>query len=406
MMSFDFSGFLRAGLTPPAAKWNGWPEFNFVGGHNDEASVPVDAFRAAADAVLAREGATLGMYFMQSGSLGYLPLREYLTSKLAKYAGIDCTADQILLTTGSLQGIDLVNDVLLESGDTVVVEESNYGGVFPRLKRLNVNIATVPVDDGGMDIDALSNVLDTLEARGVRAKYIFTIPTVHNPTGAIMPLERRRRLLALARSHDTVVFEDECYADLVWAGSRPPALRALDTDGRVIHIGTFSKTIAPALRVGYMCADWSVLSRLLTVKYDAGSGALEQMLLSEYCPDNFDDHLTRLNKTLEAKLDALTAAIDEEFGAAAVYQRPPGGIFLWVGLPDNVDTTRLASIAGTEGVAINPGPEWSMGEDARQRIRICFANPDVEMISAGIAKLADICHREFGTPERGGNRLR
>ncbi|MGB0506175.1 MAG: PLP-dependent aminotransferase family protein [Pikeienuella sp.] len=249
-MSFDFGGFAREGLGAPAAEWTGWPEFNFVGGHNDEASVPVDAFRAAADAVLAREGATLGMYFMQSGPLGYLPMREYMVTKLKKYAGIDCTAGQVMLTTGSLQGIDLVNDVMLEAGDTVVVEESNYGGVFPRLKRKGVTVETVPVDADGMDVEALSNILDTLKARGVRAKYIFTIPTVHNPTGAIMTLPRRERLMELARAHDTVVFEDECYADLVWAGTRPPALRSLDTDGRVIHIGTFSKTIAPALRVG------------------------------------------------------------------------------------------------------------------------------------------------------------
>lgn len=402
-MSFDFGELARDGLGAPAAAWTGWPEFNFVGGHNDEASVPVEAFRAAADAVLAREGATLGMYFMQSGPLGFLPLREYMCVKLKKYAGIDCQADQILMTTGSLQGIDLVNDVMLSAGDTVVVEESNYGGVFPRLKRLDVNIETVPVDEQGMDVEALANVLDTLKARGVRPKYIFTIPTVHNPTGAIMPLARRERLLDLARLHDTVIFEDECYADLVWAGQRPPALRALDTEGRVIHIGTFSKTIAPALRVGYMCADWAVLSRILTVKYDAGSGALEQMVLAEYCPDHFDDHLTQLNVTLEAKLNALTAALDEEFGASVEYRRPDGGIFLWVTLPDGVEATRLAAVAGAEGVAINPGPDWSMGEDAAQRIRICFANPSIETIRAGVGRLAEICHREFGTPERGGN---
>ncbi|MGB0506176.1 MAG: aminotransferase class I/II-fold pyridoxal phosphate-dependent enzyme [Pikeienuella sp.] len=142
------------------------------------------------------------------------------------------------------------------------------------------------------------------------------------------------------------------------------------------------------------------------MKYDAGSGALEQMVLAEYLPDHFDAHLAKLNVTLEAKLNALTGALDEEFGASVEYRRPDGGIFLWVTLPGNVDAARLAAVARAEGVEINPGPDWSLGEDASQHIRICFANPSVEKIRGGVAKLADVCHREFGTPERGGNKSR
>ncbi len=403
-MSFDFTPL--AATEAAAPRWTGFPEFNFVGGHNDEASVPVAALRTALDAVLAREGSTLGTYFLQSGPLGYRPLREFLAAKQKKYAGMTCDPDEILITSGSLQAMDLVNHALAKAGDTVIVEESNYGGTFPKLAKIGARIETVPVGADGMDLDALEAVLKRLKAEGVRAKFIYTIPTVHNPTGTIMPLENRKRFVALAQAFGTPIFEDECYADLVWSGSRPPSLHALDDQGLVIHIGSFSKNIAPALRVGYIVAPWGILSRMVALKSDAGSGALEQMALAEYCPAHFDTHVAGLNRTLEAKLDNLIAALNEHFGTAAEFTRPPGGIFLWVKLPEAVDTTKLAQIAAAEGVALNPGREWSKGADAGRWLRLCFANPAPETTRAGIAKLAAICHRSFGTPEVSANQRR
>lgn len=405
-MSFDFGEYVNSGLPAAAQPWAGFPDYNFVGGHNDPAGLPIDKITAACDAVLRREGKTLATYSLESGPQGYLPLREFLVRKLKHYAALDCTTDEILLTSGSLQAIDLINAALLSPGDTVVVEESNYGGVLTRLNYLGVNMVAIPVDKDGMQTDVLAVKLAELEKDGKKPRYIYTIPTVHNPSGTIMSVARRQELLALASKHEVAVFEDECYADLVWEGTRPPALRAMDNSGRVIHIGSFSKTIAPALRVGYIVADWSLLGQLLALKTDAGSGSLEQMLLAEYCHEHFDEHLRALNAGLKAKLDALTSAIDREFGHAAEYEYPPGGIFLWLTLPERVDTSRLAAVAGAQGVAINPGHEWSLESDAKRKIRLCFANPEIDVIDRGIAKLADICFEEFGVPQFSGNRDR
>lgn len=402
-MSFDYTPILPAHVPAPAARWTGFPEYNFVGGHIDDATVPVDDLRAAIDRAMAREGSNLATYYLQSGPQGYRPCREFVARKLKTYSGIDTTADDILLTSGSLQAMDLINKLLLEKGDTVIVEESNYGGAFSKLRALGVNMVSIPLDDQGMRMDALEAALDDLAAKGIKPKYIFGIITVHNPTGTILPLDRRHKMIELAKKHGVPIFEDECYSDIVWSNERPPALRALDDTGIVIHIGTFSKTVGPALRVGYINADWSVLSRLIAMKSDAGSGALEQMMLSEYCPDNFDAHIKRCNAVLEGKLDALIQSLDENFGAAVHYQKPPGGIFLWVKLPEGVKTSRLAEVAATQGVAVNPGPEWSLGKDSDDWIRICYANPPIEKIRAGVAKLADICHAEFGVPEFSGN---
>ena len=211
-------------------------------------------------------------------------------------------------------------------------------------------------------------------------------------------------MLALAEAHGVPIFEDDCYSDLTWSGERPPALHALSKTQNVIHIGSFSKSIAPALRVGFIVAPWPILSRMLALKTDAGSGALEQMVLSEYCMAHFETHVPALRKRLQKKLDTLVDALGEQFGTAAEFDYPPGGIFLWVKLPDNVDTMKLYDAALAAGVAINPGPNWSADPTwSRSRMRLCFASPSHEDIRAGIALLADVCNKEFGVPTRSAN---
>jgi 2-aminoadipate transaminase len=401
---FDLTALLAPGLPPPAPRWTGFPRHNFVGGHNDPEHLPLEALIAATNAVLRREGHTLSTYGLESGPLGYRPLREFLARKLKAHAGIACTPDEILITSGSLQAIDLVNALFLARGDTVLIEQASYGGSLSRLARLGVNAVGIPLDGEGLRMDALADALGGLERRGIRPKYIYTIPTVQNPTGGILSEGRRAELLALARRYGVPVFEDECYSDLVWTGARPPSLYAMAQGEGAIHIGSFSKSVAPALRVGYIVARWEVLSRILPLKTDAGSGALEQMVLGEFCPAHFEAHVPKLRAGLRAKLVTLMEALAEQFGTAAEFDDPPGGIYLWVKLPDNVDTQELAQAGLAEGIAINPGPEWATDRAyGKSRMRLCFANPSHQAIRAGIAALAAVCHRKFGVPVRMAN---
>jgi 2-aminoadipate transaminase len=262
----------------------------------------------------------------------------------------------------------------------------------------------IPLDHEGMRMDALAAALEDLKRRNVTPKYIYTIPTVQNPTGTIMPEHRRIELLKLSESYGVPIFEDDCYADLIWDGKRPPALHAMSKTGGVIHIGSFSKSIAPALRVGYIVAPWAMLSRMLALKTDAGSGALEQMVLAEYCAPHFATHVPKLTRGLRAKLETLMDALNAQFGTAAEFDDPKGGIFLWVKLPDHVDTLKLCQAALAAGVAINPGPEWSTDKSyASSRMRLCFASPSHDEIREGVAVLAEICRLEFGVPARIAN---
>jgi 2-aminoadipate transaminase len=401
---FDFAPLLRPGLPPPAPRWTGSPPYNFTGGNNDPDGLPLDGLIEAANRVMQREGRTLASYGLASGPQGYRPLRDFLAAKLKRCAGIDSSAEDILITSGSLQALDLVHGVLLAPGDTVICERDCYQGTLNRYARLGVHAVGIPLDRDGMRMDVLAAALADLTARGVRPKFIYTIPTVQNPTGTVLSEPRRRELLRLAEAYGVPIFEDDCYADLTWDGRRPPALYAMAQSANVIHIGSFSKSIAPALRVGYIVARWDLLARMLALKTDAGSGALEQMVLAEYCAPHFDEHVPELVRGLRRKLDTLMEALNEHFGTAAEFEEPSGGIFLWVKLPDGVDTLKLYQTALQAGVAINPGPEWSLDkEHSRSRMRLCFASPTHDEIRKGVAVLAEVCRREFGVPARISN---
>jgi 2-aminoadipate transaminase len=300
--------------------------------------------------------------------------------------------------------LELVNDLLLAPGDTVIAEEASYASALSRIRARGVDLLGAVLDDDGIVPDKLAAQLRDLKSKGVRPKFVYTIPTVQNPTGTIMSRQRRLEILKIAAEYDVLIFEDDCYADLTWNGERPPAFRALDDSSRVIYCGSFSKTLAPALRIGYMVADQAVIARLLPLKRDAGSGAVEQMVLAEFAKTGLDSHITALSETFQGKCAVMSAALAEQFGAAAEFDAPKGGIFTWITLPDTVDTTRLAQIAAAEGVTINPGADWSADpETGKHRFRLCFGYPSHAEIRDGVARLAEICHREFGIPLRGGN---
>ena len=402
--TIDYDALLAPDLPPPAPRWNGFAPYNFIGGNVDAASMPVEDMITATAAALRREGATLATYGLESGPLGYRPLREFVAAKLGKRSGLTVSPDNVLITSGSNQALDLVNEMFLRPGDTVLVEQFSYGSALARLRKLGATPVGIPLDGGGMRMDLLGEKLAALASEGVTPKFIYVIPTIQNPGGSIMPEARRAELLELSAQYGVPVFEDECYADLLWTGERPPAIAAMDESNRVIHCGSFSKTIAPALRVGYIVAEPALIARMVACKTDGGTGALEQMMLAEYCRTRFDAHVGHVTGLLKQKLDAMTGALEEHFGTAAEFVPPEGGIFLWISLPDAVDAMKLSAASAASGIAINPGPEWSAdAEPARSRIRLCFGNPTVGEIREGVKKLAEICHREFGIPLRSGN---
>jgi len=403
----DIARLLARDAPAAAPRWNGFARYNFIGGHNDPALVPVDALAETAARVIRDHGHELGLYNAE-GPLGRLALRRFVAEKLRARRGIaHADAEAVLITSGSLQALDLVFEMLVEPGDTVLVEQFTYGGTLERLARRRARVVGVPLDDEGIDIAALETLLRDLQREGVAPKLLYTIPTIQNPTGSVLPPDRRGPLLRLAEAYGFLVFEDECYAELLWEGEWPQALAGHDSTAPVIHIGSFSKTLAPALRLGYVHAPWPLLGRLLALKTDAGTPAIEQMVVADYFGRAFDAHVRTVKAGLGAKAEVMASALEEEFGTAAEFARSKGGIFLWVRLPEAVDTTALAAPALAAEVAITPGASWSTDSAAaRSTMRLCFACPSADEIRAGVATLAEVCHRETGVPARGANRQR
>ena len=391
---FDMTALLRPDLPDGEAPWIGDPPFNFVGGHNDPASVPFGGFAEAAAVALARHGPALARYNLGGSPQGHLPLREFIAAALDRRALMPTDPSEILVTSGSLQALDLVNAALLAPGDAVVVEEATYAGTLSRLAERGAEVHGVGLDRDGIRIDHLDQILGALAVRGRRPKFVYTIPTVQNPTGTVMPVERRHQLLEVARRHGVAIFEDDCYADLVFDERRPPTIRSLDAGGgQVVYCGSFSKTLAPALRVGYIVADWPLMGRFLALKTDAGSGALEQIVVAEYANSHFDAHVTRLTEVLSVKCRAMAAALREHLGGVAEFEPPRGGIFLWAALPPQVDTAELVAPAAAAGVEFNPGAGWCVDPAyGAHRMRLCFGHLSDNAIAEGIAALARVVH--------------
>ncbi|MBN8902464.1 MAG: PLP-dependent aminotransferase family protein [Rhodospirillales bacterium] len=402
--SIDYARLYSEGLPDPTPRFTPFPPYYFIGGNNDPEQIPIEGLIAAADTVLRREGSKLAIYNLGLGPQGYPGLRQFVADKSKRHRGIDAPIDDITITSGSGQGIDMISRLLVNPGDTVLVEEFCYQGAMNRFRKLGAKLEGMALDSDGIVIDALAAQLASLKAKGVTPKFIYTIPTIQNPTGSILPLDRRHALIKLAREYNVAIFEDECYADLIWQGiDAPPALYALDP-GCVIHLGSFSKSLAPALRLGYVIAEWEIMKRLLPLKGDSGTGALDQMVVAEYFSKHFDDHLPHLNTVLHDKLQTMIEAVEREFGSAAECWVPKGGIFLWIKLPQNVDVRTLIKPAADAGIVFNAGPDWAVSADnSSSHLRLCFAMPSKDVIRKGVAALAKVCYEQTGIPEQSGN---
>ena len=389
--NIDYSTIFNKTLPSPSGKWQGHPKYNFVGGHSDPDLVPMDGFIESAANVFKGDPKNIAMYNFEGGPQGILSLRNFLVGKLSAERGIHVTAEEVLITSGSGQAIELINEILLDEGDTVIVESFTFSGALSYLKRRGVNFVGVDLDENGIRMDHLEDILADLKTKGIRPKYIYTIPTLQNPTGTVMTMDRRHRLLSLSEEYEVPVFEDECYADLIFEGEYEKAIRALDDSNRVLHIGSFSKSLGPGLRLGYVVASWDVMSRLISRKTDAGTGVMDQMIVGDYFSNHYHEHIQDMRGALKRKCNVLSAALREHFGPLVDFEELRGGMYLWVKLPPGIDSRDLVQTALEEGIAYNPGPDWSANPDAAANyIRLCFALPSEQEIWEGIEKLAKV----------------
>lgn len=359
-------------------------EFNFGGGMPDPQSFPSQGLAEAAVRVLPRLGETLVRY---PDPRGYVGLREIAAERFRKNNGVELPVDGIALTTGSMQAISLLCQTFIQPGDTIITEEYSYSGSLGCFRKYGANIVGVAVDEDGMNMDALEETLNNLARRGDRPKFIYTIATNQNPTGTMMPLSRRRRLLELANMHEIPVVEDDCYADLIFEGNAPPTIYSLDSDN-VIYIGSFSKILGPGVRLGFFAAKEETLSRILSWKIDGGTNNLAAYIVAEFFKEHLWEHVATVNRVVKGKLAAVIAQLEARRDVFVGFSHPKGGLFIWVKLSEDVDPVRLAEIASAKGIRYGTGKAFHSRAEDIKYLRLAFGYPSLDDIHEGLPLLA------------------
>jgi 2-aminoadipate transaminase len=384
------TGALRSSAMRDLMAVTSRPEvISLAGGLPDTRSFPPDLLAELMASVAVEQGPRALQY---GPTEGLHELRHELAERMAR-AGMRVGASEIIVTTGGQQAIDLVCRVLLDPGDPILAEGPTYPGAVPVFSSLGAQVHHVPMDADGLRLDALEAVHDRLAREGQPPKFLYVIPTFHNPAGVTLSLERRRGLVAFAQDRDLLVVEDDPYGALRFEGEDLPTLRSLDATGRVLYVGTLSKIFSPGVRVGWIHAPHPILHRVNLAKQGADlcSSSLAQLLALAFLRHpRFDEVVARMNALYARRRDAMVDALHEAL-PDATFATPHGGLFLWATLVNGLDTTDLLAAALERDVAFVPGAAAYMdGVSGRHSMRLNFSACDEERIVDGVRRIGEV----------------
>jgi len=365
--------------------------YDFGSGRTDPGSFPTAQLAEAARQAVLELGPELVKY---PGEMGHLGLRQVMAAREARREGVAVSSEHVVLTNGSMQGVTLVAEALMRGpGDVIVTEEYTYSGTIGAYKGLGARLVGVPQDEEGMCVDALDETLTGLERQGTSPAFVYTLTTYQNPTGAVMSTPRRRQLIEVARKHQVIVVEDNCYGDVHFEGPVPPTLYALDPELPSVYLCSLSKILGPGLRLGYLLARPPLLERLLDRRYDGGNSALAAAICATFFRDRLWDHVAHTNGILREKRDTLFVALEENLGDICTWTRPVGGMFLWVGFPKDVGQQKLAALAAERGVIYARGSAFHVHNEPVPFLRLAFGFCSLADIREGIPVLGE-CIRQ------------
>lgn len=373
--------------------------FNFDQGLAAPETFPVQDLMALSQGMFERDGSAALDYFdpevgYEELVFGSRRLREALARRYLKVHGRELAPEQFILTSGSVQAIALAMSALLDPGDIVLVEAATFPYAVNYMRSAGAEVWSVPVDDDGMNIDTVATLADRAAEQGKRIKLVYTISTFQMPTGAVLSLARRKHLLELAHQHDFLILEDYVYAELRYEGEPVPSLLSLDISNRVLHDNSFSKTLAPGLRIGWMTGHQDFINALGAVRQDLGVSQWMARLAQEFLDaDLYDAHLARASAVYRDKRDATVRAVRAHCGDYLTFTIPKGSFYLWAEVDQRVDWGRAAEMAANEGIYFRPGERFDIASDDRQFIRLAFARVSFEVIESGVRKLGDILRR-------------
>ncbi|OCA90415.1 aminotransferase [Bacillus sp. FJAT-27225] len=363
---------------------------SFAGGLPAPELFPVEAIRDVCNAVLIEEGAASLQY---STTEGYIPLREAIGQRM-KRIGVNTPLENIIITSGSQQAIDLTGRLFINEGDTIICESPTYLAAINAFKSYNPEFVEVAMDDEGMIMEELEKTLQ----QHPNAKFIYTIPDFHNPTGRTLKLERRKKMVELANQYDVLIVEDNPYGAIRFAGEALPPVKHFDTEGRVIYLSTFSKIFAPGLRLGWICADATFIEQYIAFKQtaDLHTDSFAQRITAKYLElYDIEEHIQQIKAVYRERCTAMLASIEEFFPKNLAYSKPEGGLFIWVELPESVDAGKLFAECLENNVAFVPGGAFYANGTKKNALRLNYSNMPLDKINEGIKRIGKVLHREL-----------
>jgi 2-aminoadipate transaminase len=360
---------------------------SFAGGLPSPATFPVERMREVTEKVL-REAPHAALQY--GPTEGFTPLREWIAERLSR-GGPTIPASRVLITTGSQQGLDLLGKVLVDEGSKVLVETPSYLGALQAFSMFAPQFASLPSDEYGIVTDALT------PEQLAGARFLYCLPNFQNPTGRRMPLERRKALVALADAAGVPLVEDDPYGELSYAGELLPSLLSMNPDG-VIYMGSFSKVLAPGLRLGYVVAPEPVFGKMVQAKQaaDLHTPSFSQRIVYEAVQDGFiDRHIPQIRTLYAAQCEHMLAALEREFPPQVSWNRPDGGMFIWVDLPEGVDSGALLAKAIERNVAFVPGAPFYAVDPKKNTLRLSFVTVPGDKIDIGVKILGELLKAEI-----------
>ncbi|MHC4361298.1 MAG: aminotransferase-like domain-containing protein [Planctomycetota bacterium] len=360
---------------------------SFAGGLPNRDLFPVNELRAAANKVFESAGKEVLQY---SNSEGYAGLRGYISERYREKAGLSVPVESILVTSGSQQGLDLLGKTFLNEGDDVIIEEPGYLGAIQAFSVYKSVFNPVPVTEEGMDVDCLKKVISTKSP-----KLIYTVPNFQNPTGISYSEENRHAVAEVLRNTPTMLVEDDPYVELRFKGARRQSFRKILPENTIL-LGSFSKTVAPGFRIGWIAAREHIMEKLITAKQasDLHTNYFVQRVIYQYLADNdLDEHIERIVNVYSNQCSAMIRSIESNFPSDVWHTRPEGGMFLWATLPEGVSSMELFDLALEDKVAFVPGNPFYINEETTNTLRLNFSCVDEDTIETGIERLAKSIER-------------
>ncbi len=358
---------------------------SFAGGNPSPLAFPAETLATLSEKVIREKPVQCLQYGV---TMGYPVLRDLIAEHLKKTKGIETTRDNILITSGSQQGISLIANLFLDEGDEVIVEDPTYVAALQIFRPYAPKICTVSADENGVVYDDLEKL-----AKNGNAKLYYSVTNFQNPTGACTKIETRQKLPALMKECDMLLVEDDPYGEIFFDEAPPNPVKAIDKDDRVIYMGSFSKVIAPGLRVGYIVADKEIVAKLEIAKQaaDLNSCNLSQVLMAEYLQSGeFEKHLEKIRQLYKTKRDYMMEQIDKHFPKDIKVYTPNGGLFIWAELPKEKDAYKLLEKALDKGVAFIPAVSFYANKNVHNTIRLNFSGASESDVEKGIKILAEV----------------